>query len=182
MAPVCLACRLSPYSLLLIVVFFLLFIHDVASMWVYDHIILLEIRETVNNLPYYAYNGHSNPPPPFLASVPAYLRRPSFALIRNKKHRRRGKRGGVRVKLRVHLASSRLDDCGSVLRSLPVDCCEFDLRRSLEHSYRWLQPVVASAESPLLCHRPARIRSRGCLPGNLRPLGHAAERIVSCGL
>jgi len=53
-----------------------------------------------------------------------------------------------------------------------VDCGDFDLQRSLEHSYRWLQPVaVAFSVSPA---------GEDPVPENLRPLGRAAERIVSC--
>ncbi|ROL45308.1 hypothetical protein DPX16_0966 [Anabarilius grahami] len=142
---------------------------------------LLKIRDTVNNLPQCAKNGHSNTPPPLLASVPAYLWRPVCALPRNKRRRRRGKRGRLLVKLKAYLASSRVDYSGCSLNGIPRDFTKFDLRRSLEYCYRWLRPAFPDAGCSLPCRRPVRIQTRGCVEGNLRPLSRAAQQTVFTG-
>lgn len=165
-------------SLLLIIVFLLFVIHDVSSLFVYNRLMLLKIRDTVNNLPQCAKNGHSNTPPPLIASVPACLWRPVCTLSHNKRRRRRGKRGGLLVKLKAYLASSRVDYSGCSLSGIPRGFKEFDLRRSLEYCYRWLRPVFPDAGCSLPCHRLVRIQTRGCVQGNLRPLSRAAQQTV----
>ncbi|ROL41604.1 hypothetical protein DPX16_22947 [Anabarilius grahami] len=142
MAPLYMVRRPRLLSLLLIFVFLLFVIHDVSSLLVYNRMMLLKIRDTVNNLPQCAKNRHSNTPPPLLASVPAYLWRPVCALPRNKRRRRRGKRGGLLVKLKAYLASLRVDYSGCSLNGIPRDFTKFDLRRSLEYCYRWLRPAL----------------------------------------
>lgn len=149
MAPLCMVRRPPLLSLLAFLLFLLFVIANATSQFVYDSLTLLRIRDSVNYFPVQAGNGHSNTPPPHLASVPAYLWRPVYALPRNKKHRRRrGKRGGIHVKFRAYLASRSVDCPGDSRGSLPVDLGIFYLRRSLDYRYCWLHPVLTLVPGP----------------------------------
>lgn len=133
----------------------------------------------MNNLTDFVKYGHSKTPPPLLAAVPAYLWRPFCTLPCNKK-RRRGKRGGVLVRFKAYLASLCTDVSGCSLNGKSTVCEKFDLPRSLEFSYRWLQPALPDAGCLLPCCRPVRIQVRGCVRGNLCPLNHATQQSVNC--
>lgn len=138
----------------------------------------------MNNLPDCTNRGYSKTPPPFLASVPVQLWRPVYSLRSSKKRKRHGKRGGIFVKLKSYLASC-VDDRGPVLSGGFEECGSYDLRRSREYSYRWLKTAIPDDVCLLPCRRPVRIRMRGCVQGNLRPLSWAPKqscRAVSAAL
>lgn len=111
MAPLCLACHLPLLGLLLFYLCLLLVTRSVSMLRVYDRLTLLNIRQSLEKLPIGGSDGHSKSPPPFLASIPSFLRHPSCRLPHRSRRRRRGKRGGVLVRLKTHLASSLHGPC-----------------------------------------------------------------------
>ncbi|KAL1252336.1 hypothetical protein QQF64_017029, partial [Cirrhinus molitorella] len=184
MAPLCMVHRLTLSWFLLVVVFVLINADDDSSLLAYDRLTLLNIRATMNSLPDCTNSGHSRTPPPSLASVPAHLWRPVCLLRGSKKRKRRGKRGGILVKLKTYLASC-VDDRGIALSGVSAEYGIFDLRRSREYSYRWLRTAIPDDGCLLPCHRPVRTQTRGCVQGNLRPLSRApnqSRRAVSAAL
>ncbi|XP_041816954.1 uncharacterized protein LOC121623656 [Chelmon rostratus] len=112
--------------------------------------------------------------PPFLASVPHYLRRLPVPPPRKRRHRKRGKRSGVLVRLRVCLAQSSEYDHRHLLR-LPREFDGFIVRCSSEVS--WLRSAVPDAG---YTHpsRPWRVSiyRRGSLQENLRPVARGSKR------
>ncbi|XP_029954722.1 5-hydroxytryptamine receptor 3B-like [Salarias fasciatus] len=101
----------------------------VSSAVTYDRATLLELRFPFNH----PVNGKfHNPPPPLLSSIPAFLSRPACRRPGSKRRRRRGRRGGLHVKLRSYLKlpwTSELIGPACAVPSRAREC------------YRWLLPV-----------------------------------------
>ncbi|KAJ8405705.1 hypothetical protein AAFF_G00316850 [Aldrovandia affinis] len=102
-----------------------------------------------------------------LSGIPAYLRRTPAAPLRKKRSKRQGKRGGVLVKLKILLTSSRPTDHRLLRdgRCRPTP----DVRRLV----RWLRPVVP-AVTGLLSPEPAV--APGSTPLLLLPMDPAAPQ------
>ncbi|XP_049460938.1 uncharacterized protein LOC125906366 [Epinephelus fuscoguttatus] len=156
-------------------------LYRVLPMLVYDRLTLLNIRDSLEKRPICGSDGHSKIPPPFLASIPPQLRRLSCWLSRNSRRRRRGKRGGVLIKLKSYLASSCHDPC-RLLAGSSADYRGYDLRSSKEYRYRWLRPVFQDTGAPLPCCRLVRTSQRGCVPGNLRSLTRSSLQTGQCSV
>lgn len=146
-----------------------------SPLLVYDRLTLLSIRNSVEKVPIYDSVGQlTGTPPPFLTSIPAYLwRQPCLPLQRNSR-RRRGRRGGIRVRLRVNLTSSSACDRGHPCGGFSAGFVGCGLR-SVACSYRWLRSTVPGFESPFPCYWNRERLKRGCVLGNLRPLGRASQ-------
>lgn len=101
MAPVYMACRLPA---LFVFVLLLLLItcstQHVSSMFIYDRTQLLKIQATVEAAFKNDFKGSGFIPPHLLENVPVYLCRSSPGVHRRRRGRKRGKRGGIIVKLK----------------------------------------------------------------------------------
>ncbi|KAK7916288.1 hypothetical protein WMY93_012049 [Mugilogobius chulae] len=107
---VCTALRLQAY-LALFIVWIYACCSNVSATLVYDRQSLLNIRASHETFLKRSCVYQFFPPPPLLASVPAYLRVTPFAEPRRKRSRRRRKRGGVLVKIRAYLRSGAKHAC-----------------------------------------------------------------------
>ena len=142
----------------------------------YDRLKLLGIRDFVDNLPIQNFGDRARPPPPVVASVPSHLWRLPCWLPRNSRRRRRGKRGGVICRLKAQLASYSTYNARQMLLGLSNDYAGYDIRGSMDYSYRWLLPAVPDAGYPRPCRRPVRIRRWGRALENLRPVNRASQQ------
>ncbi|KAE8285783.1 hypothetical protein D5F01_LYC15451 [Larimichthys crocea] len=124
---------------------------QVSPLLVYDRLILLKICDSVDKLSIQDFNDQTKPPPPVLASVRSHLWRLPGRLPRNSRRRRRGKRGGVICRLKAHLASSSTYNARHPLFGLSSDYAGYDIRGSVDYSYRWLLPAVPEAGCPPPC-------------------------------
>ena len=124
MAPVCQARRQVLYLLCLFLLLLTL-VHNINALLVYDRQTLLDLRNAAINLKKSDYCEGGTPFPP---DLPADLRRTLAPLPRRRRYRRRGKRSGYLVKLRLGLA--RPDRYGAAPR--------------LCVSQRFLDPVASS--------------------------------------
>lgn len=176
MAPQCVARRLPLLGLLLICLFLLLVTRNVSPLLVYDRLTLLSICNSVEKVPIYGSVGQSATLPPFIASIPAYLWREPCLPLRRNRRRKRGKRGGIRVRLRAYLTSSSTCDRGHPCFGSSAGFIGCNVR-SLACNYRWLRSIVPGSEcpSPRYWNRK-RSSKRGCVLGNLRPLSRASQR------
>ena len=126
MAPVCSASRL-PRALCLsfVTALFLCIYLDVSALLCYDRQALLNIRDQITREARAARpepRDWNKPPPPVLSGIPAYLRLTSAAPPRKNRSRRRGRRGGLLVKLKIKLSLNRA---------------------AARRVVRWLRPVVS---------------------------------------
>lgn len=97
------------------------------------------LEENLVKLQICGFEGQSKTPPPFLDSIPPYLRRsPGVLPSSSRRCRQRGKRSVVGVRLRAYLL-------------LAIYYC-----------YRWLKLVIPEAGYPLPCCWPRKIFSRAC--------------------
>ncbi len=147
-----------------------LFVYVVYALLVYDRQTFYNIRASEDTLSgrYGLGNHQTMGLPPFLADIPAFLRRPPCVIPRKKRWRRRGKRGGVLVRFKAYLASVSHDGCYVpaayrgwcspwrwwVTAPLPVPSSDATAavrvhlpaaQRSLEMRGRWLHPVFPSS-------------------------------------
>ncbi len=74
---------------------------------VYDRQTLLNIRLRADGKMHQTLPGASGIPTPLLASVPAYLRRVQSLPLGKKRRKRRGRRGGFAVKLKLTLGRNQ---------------------------------------------------------------------------
>ncbi len=102
MAPLFMAGRLLSVLFVLCLSYFLT--HTVRALLVYDHQMLLNIRSSVEVLSSTVLRGSNFNCSPPITSIPACLRRSPWVFTTRKRRRRRGKRGGIAVKLRLYLA------------------------------------------------------------------------------
>ncbi|GAA6074940.1 uncharacterized protein LOC113038370, partial [Tachysurus ichikawai] len=142
MAPVCVAGRLFSLALIVFVLFLLATFNNVDSLLVYDRQTLLNIRANIENM--LIYNSGGSKTSPHLHDLPAYLCRKPLPAQKKKRHRRRGKRGGLLVKIKSRLAVSRNPRRTSA--EYQVDDCIYISMRSLDPVYTWLVPVVDANE------------------------------------
>ena len=167
--------------LLSVLLFFLclLFVAQIVSpLQVYDRLTLINICESFEKLPICGLDGHSKTPMPLLASIPLHLRHFSCWLPRNSRRRRRGKQGGILIKVKhSSFHDPRRLSAGSI-----TDYSGYDLWSSTYYSYRWLRPVIRDTGVLLQCCRPVRISQRGCAPGNLRPLSRFSHLSGRCSV
>lgn len=145
MAPVCLAGRQSRLlSLLFVIALFLcVCCWDVSALFAYDHQALLNIRVSDESLTLLKHElgDQTASLPPLLADIPSYLRRSPCAPPRKKRQRRRGKRGGVLVKVKAYLSLS----CAADPRLLRGGFCYSSaVRRSIQLRGPWLRIVIPS--------------------------------------
>ncbi|XP_019211454.1 skin secretory protein xP2-like [Oreochromis niloticus] len=106
----------------------------------YNRQTLLDLRLVASDLTNTTYTGHKTLPP-FLAGIPANLCRTLAPASRRKRFRRRGKRSGLLVKLKVYLVRSSpapWNKRGSVPHHVFSP-------RSLEPIDAWLVPVDVPA-------------------------------------
>ncbi|CAJ1081160.1 uncharacterized protein LOC126384729 isoform X1 [Xyrichtys novacula] len=107
MAPGCSTGRLSLCSVFTVCFVIYLLCQDVSALVVYDRQTLLEIGGYFDRFTYDKLISS----PPCLEEIPAFLRHPPLHLVPlRRRRRRRGKRGGLRVRLKPHLRSLRLSD------------------------------------------------------------------------
>ena len=134
MAPGCSTGRLSLCSVFVICLVNYLICREVSSLLTYDRQTLLEIGGFFN----YPMNDLLMNSPPCFEEIPPFLRRsPPFYVARKKRHRRRGKRGGVQVKLKAHLRAVRVSDRGCDLHLLDISPALLSWRTR----GRWIRPV-----------------------------------------
>lgn len=108
MAPaVCTAQRLPVLFTVLLSLIISISYKDVLALLVYDRQALLVIRDQHELFLKQVNRGNqSSVPPPLLSASPMYLQRSLYAEPRRKRQRRRGKRGGVVVRVRAYLRST----------------------------------------------------------------------------
>ncbi|KAL3965749.1 hypothetical protein ACER0C_031816 [Sarotherodon galilaeus] len=117
----------------------------VNPLLMYNRQTLLDLRLVASDLTNTTYTGHKTLPP-FLAGIPANLCRTLAPASRRKRFRRRGKRSGLLVKLKVYL-----------VRSSPAP---WNKRGSVPHHPRKIFP---------------HLRRRGANLQNLRPLCRVSQ-------
>ncbi len=158
LAPVSVACRLSPcclFSLLFAIALFIcICCRDVSALLVYDHQMFYNIRASEDTLSgrYGLGNHQTMGLPPFQADLPAFLRRPPCVIPYKKHWRRRGRRDDFLVRFKAYLASVSHDGC-----YVPAAC------RGWCSPWRWWVaaplPVASSdATAAVRVHLPAAQR------------------------
>lgn len=106
MVSVCVACHQLLPVLILLTLLISVFLNNVFTLLVYDFQSLLTIRATVDGQYHMAPGGEDYRVPPVVETVPLFLcRYPPSLPLRKKSYRRRGKRGGILVKLRNCVAT-----------------------------------------------------------------------------
>ncbi|XP_078020782.1 uncharacterized protein LOC144459869 [Epinephelus lanceolatus] len=174
MAPACAACRRPALLCLIFAAILLCFLcQDSSALLVCDQQALLDIRASQKTLPNVDWGDQTSGLPPPLASVPAYLLRSPVVISRRKRSRRRGKRAGVLVKLKILRRST----------------CWTDPRHPVRGSHvqplclRWIQPVVPPCPAAGCLHLPTevppprcRVRNGGVDFRNLRPLRRVSTK------
>ena len=140
---------------------------QVKSLLVYDRQLLLSLRPNVTDTGAYNQGGQKTVPP-LLSDVPTHLYRAVGPPPRRKRLRRRGKRGGRLVKLKIHLAGS-----SSISRTRSGLSLPFTVhRRFLDPMAACLLPVAGCEEgfrfprpcSPRFSRRRVDFRSLKTLP------------------
>ncbi|KAL6459500.1 hypothetical protein MHYP_G00329720 [Metynnis hypsauchen] len=163
MAPVCVAGRLF---LLVWLVLLSFGTSHIKSLLVYDRQFLLDLRHSVSDLAVFNHDGQ-NTLPPLLSGIPTHLYRAWASTSQRKRRRRRGKRSGRLVKLKVCLA-----------RSSSISRTGHGLSPPFVVSRRFLEPIdtclvrVVGLDEGVRPRRPCspRPRQRGVDPRNLRTL------------
>lgn len=115
-------------------------------------------------------SNHS--PPPWLASLPSSLRRTPCSLPVKRRRKRRGKRGGVAVKIKLLLAAKREFRPCLVIPNHDVDYRRFVVWRPSDPVCSWIIPALPAAFAQLPRPRPRspRLRRGGVRVQNLRSL------------
>ncbi|ROL45339.1 hypothetical protein DPX16_3671 [Anabarilius grahami] len=161
MAPMFEACRLA--SLLFFIISVFLSVSNCYSPLVYDRQLLLDIRDTFmatyNSELGSSVAGSQSCFPNLVLDIPDYLRRWPHDVSRKKRCRRRGKRGGAAVNLKMEFSASRFSI--SVMRN-PGSGRYADWRR-LDPPARWLRPIIPDSpyiltDSPSTISRYSPIR------------------------
>ncbi|XDV35938.1 hypothetical protein PO909_005800 [Leuciscus waleckii] len=113
-----------------------------------------------------------------MAEIPVWLHRlpPYYALV-NRRRKRRGKRGGVAVKLKILLqASSKLNTRIDRLSKEGDSNRSYAWRSSLD-AYAWNIPILPSMGDQWPRHRSPHLRRRGVSAHLLRPLRRASRQM-----
>lgn len=129
MAPMGVASRLSPATLLVFVLFLSLCIGEIRSLLVYDRQTLLDLQFSFKDIAALKHDEQKSFPP-FLSGIPAYLYRASAPPSQRKSYRHRGKRSGRLVKLKVWLRQP--STVSRTLHGLPQHVCV---------PWRFLEPI-----------------------------------------
>ncbi len=171
MAPLWVACRLSlsaVLSLSVLTCFMLCLTQCASSVLIYDRLSLLNLEEISNKLLYQAMSS-PHAPPPLLLSIPDCLRRWPCSLPA----RRRGRRGGLAIKLKRFLRLHREPQLqlGFHAEGLAGKC--FIRWRSLEPVHGWIISVFATSVAPLPVIRSPRFLCGGVCTDHLRSLPQA---------
>ncbi|XP_049891926.1 uncharacterized protein LOC126384729 isoform X1 [Epinephelus moara] len=172
MAPACAAGRLSALLGLVFAVVFNIFCQDVSALLVYDRQALIDIKTSHEKLLMFDYGDRTSSPPPFLASIPAYLCR--SPVLWKRCSRRRGKRGGVLVRIKAYLRAGLGTNPHRLSNGLSAACWCIGIR--------WIRPIVPPHLPGILPHSPveiplsrrSRVRYGGVNRRNLRALDRAA--------
>lgn len=152
MAPVSVVCRRSRgeiHSLFVLFCFISYFIQYALSSFVYDKLALLSLQPSANELLSQARYGsyHS---PPFLKSIPGYLRRWPSSLPARRRRKRRGCRGGLAVKLKHFLQQQRESRSFQALHHGKGLAGDFFIRsRSLDPVQNWNIPLTLAVDAVL---------------------------------
>lgn len=134
-----LACRLWPLCLWFGFICLLHCFQNTSCALVYHRLTLISIRASMKKLLIFELGKSSKSLPPFLAAVPPYLCRSSCGLPR-RKGCRRGKRGGVLVRLKAYLGRCPVSDLYLSNSWYNLSCdCPFMLRVRRD-CYRWFRP------------------------------------------
>ncbi len=173
----CVACRPSLHVLFVCLFVLTCFICQplrcASLVLTYDRASLLNLQVFANAL--LLRNGSHYTPPPILSSIPGYLRRWPCSLPAWRRRRRRGKRGGIAVKLRLALLNHRERFCSDgVFEGCAVR------RRSLDPIREWIIPLAPTAAVPVFdvyapAFSPRFYRGGVCLK-HLRSLPRAKQR------
>ncbi|XP_076597184.1 uncharacterized protein LOC143326976 [Chaetodon auriga] len=185
MAPVCTAGRLLLLPYLVFLLFLSIGTKQIESLLVYDRQSLLFLGQNVRDVDAFNHGGQ-NTVPPLLAAIPRHLYRASALRSRRKRPRRRGRRGGRLVRLKLQLACP-----SSISRTEYGLFPPFSVpRRFLDPIDACLVPVSGSPEGPRprrLC--PLRLSERGVnhrllrtLPRVPRSTGSQAPATTRVGL
>ncbi|CAM4569745.1 unnamed protein product [Leuciscus chuanchicus] len=183
MAPVYVACRLM--SLLLCAIFVLLSTSNCYSLLVYDRQLLLDIRDSFvakyNPELKSSVAGSQSCSPNSTWDIPEYLSNWPHGVPRRKRRRRRGKRGGVAVKLKMALHTGRAARASSFVSmttwNLGVGRCAG--WRLLDPPARWLRTIFQDSHSTIPCYPPIRVRRCGANLQNLRSLNRVFSPAIS---
>lgn len=169
MAPRCLAGRLSLHSLfVLYLLLFYLCCQGVLSCFTYDHQTLLEIGGFCNQIKPDLLK--SSPLPPCLEEIPAFLRRPPLYHACKRRRRRRGKRGGVRVRFKAILRT-----IGVLGRWTELYLLDAAVLHSRVFRDRWIRPVFPDAGGLGGVGRSVDPDRLVLPPANLRSLKHVVS-------
>ncbi|ROL55352.1 hypothetical protein DPX16_4820 [Anabarilius grahami] len=184
MAPLFEACRLA--SLLAFVISVFLSVSNWYSPLVYDRQLLLDIHDsfvtTYNSELGSSVAGSQLCFPNLALDIPEYLRRWPHDVSGKKRRRRRGKRRGVVVKLKMelhtgHVSISVMQNPGS---GRCADWCWLD------PLVRWLQPILPDSpsifqDSPptISCHLPICVHHGGATLQKLHTLNKASTSVIS---
>lgn len=186
MAPLCVAGRLLPVPVLFVFVLFVsLLVQDVTAILVYDRQMLINIKITVDILAGKERGGSCSYFHPDLSAVPLALYRLSApcAFPLKKRRRRRGKRGGLSVKLKAKLlmeSRSNFDRHGYGA----WDDHRFIHWRSLEPAYVSLRQIVPTiiTKQQLIHTMPYLRKGRGVNLRNFRSLCYASQSVAGDSL
>ncbi len=140
------------------------------SPLVYDCQLLLDIKDSVvttykSELASSVVRSQSCFPN-FILDSPDYLRRWHPDISSRKHRRRRGKRRGVAVKLKMELRTGRISSFFRVTRNLVGGRCA--VWRSLNHPACWLRPIHLDSQFMTSRYSPLRVRCGGVNLQNLR--------------
>lgn len=129
MAPVYVACRLFLLQSVLFLLFLITGAEQTESLLVYDRQFLLSLRSEVRDLGTLDRDDQ-NTLPPLLARIPSHLLRLPALPSRRRRLRRRGKRGGLLVRLKLQLSCSSF-----------ISRASFGLLPPLTVPWRFLDPT-----------------------------------------
>ncbi|XP_055020382.1 uncharacterized protein LOC129411985 [Boleophthalmus pectinirostris] len=175
MAPACTGSRLPALLKLLFVVTFLsILCQDFSGLLVYDRQALFNLKCSHELFLNHNFEDQASRFPPHLASVPAYLLR-SPVSTRRKRPRKRGKRGGVLVRVKAYWRANA--------GIIPLLATPGNTALQGSHGLRWIQPVTPVRLDTGLRHLPLAAplhkrlaKRRGVDLGRLRLLRRSSTR------
>lgn len=146
--------------------------YHVVTSSLYDHQTLLNIRATMESwsnkvIPAECFGF---PPPPFLETLPMCLRRVPSTLPWRKRRRRRGKRGGAAVRLRLGLTTGPAGWPHRVARVHEKGCGFYIAKRSWETPYQWIRQLTGDSSLQPRRRRVPCLRCGGVEQRHLRSL------------
>ncbi|XDV44688.1 hypothetical protein PO909_012929 [Leuciscus waleckii] len=147
-----------------------------------DHRLLLDIQDsfvaTYNQELKSSVAGSQSCSPNTTWDIPEYRRSWPHGVPSRKRRRRRGKRGGVAVKLKMTLHAGRASSFVSMtMWNLGVGRCAG--WRLLDPAVRWLRTILQDSHSTIPCYPPIRVRRGGANLQNLRSLNRVFSPAIS---